>query len=85
MFWLSFLLWAVVFAALGGFLGEKLKGKQKEGTLLGFFLGPIGCAFVLLLADVRPRCHNCRTIYERGARVCPRCLEKLPVAAVARQ
>lgn len=81
---LTLLVWAVACAAIGGFLGEKLKGRSKDGTLLGFFLGPLGVAIVLLLDDRRAKCPECRTVYERGAKVCSRCLAKLPMVAVAR-
>ena len=81
---MTWIIWMIACGALGGYAGEKLKGRQKEGTLLGLFLGPLGLLILLALGDVRPKCHQCRTVYERGARICPRCQARLPVVAVAR-
>lgn len=74
------LFWLAISLAIGGVLGEKLKGQQRAGTLLGL-LGPIGWICVILLTDKRAKCPACKSALNPGATKCARCGTEIPRAA----
>ena len=66
------LFWLAISLAIGGTLGDKLKGQRKAGTFLGL-LGPIGWICIILLTDRRPKCPACKSALNPGATRCARC------------
>lgn len=76
------LFWLALSLAIGGVLGDKLKGQQKAGTLLGL-LGPIGWICVILLTDRRAKCSACKSALNPGATKCARCGTDVPRATVS--
>lgn len=66
------LFWLAISLAIGGALGEKLKGQRRAGMLLGVF-GPIGWICVILLSDKRTKCRKCMSAMNPGAVRCAKC------------
>ena len=78
MDWLPiWLIGAALGAVVGGLLG-KAKGKQGEGLVLGFLLGPIGWLLISVDYDSRPKCPFCRSSVDPAATVCAHCQRDIP-------
>ena len=71
MLW--WLLWAILFATVGGALGKPY-GTEKHGTLWGFLLGPVGllCWWVQN-RNIAPFCPECTSVVPAAARRCRSC------------
>ena len=69
-----------VFAGLIGALCGRARGCPVAGFWWGFFLNAIGWLIVLLGADLRPKCPECRGVIEEGAARCKNCGVEFGVA-----
>lgn len=68
--------------ALIGAVAARIRGRWAlEGMIWGFFLGPVGLAVILLAADRRPKCRECRGVIPEGARKCMHCGATLDAVA----
>ena len=73
LIFLIFVLDGIVMGIIGAVIGSAARGRSSAGFWWSFFLGPIGWIIVLLCADMRPKCPECRGIIETGARRCKNC------------
>ena len=72
----------IAWAACGllGWAVANGKGRGADGAALGFFLGPFGVIFAMLLGDKRTRCSFCREPVAPEATVCPHCQKAIKPA-----
>lgn len=64
---------AIVMGIVGALIGNAARGRSSAGFWWSFFLGPIGWIIVLLGADERPKCPECRGVIVEGAARCKNC------------
>lgn len=62
-----------VCAVIGTLLSKHFKGRDLAGLLLGLFLGPLGLLLIFAISDKRPKCPECRSALNAGARKCSKC------------
>lgn len=60
-------------AVIGTLLSKHFKGREGPGLLLGLFLGPLGLLLIFAISDKRPKCPECRSAINAGARKCAKC------------
>lgn len=65
------ILWVIVGTIVGGLIGST-RNNTGAGLLLGALLGPLGW-IIVLFADNRPTCPDCKERVNEGARRCPHC------------
>lgn len=66
-----FLLW-ILCAVVAAMIGSR-KGRGGLGFFLGFFFGPFGILFALLIQGNRRECPACRSMIHKEATICPHC------------
>lgn len=67
---------------LGAILGKVYRARELAGFLLGLFLGPLGILLLFAASDLRPKCPDCKSVVNRGARKCAKCGADITAAAV---
>jgi len=75
---LIILLIDAVICSCAGALTGRTKGRGTEGSVLGFFFGPIGLIITLLMPERGLRCPLCKAVVESGAVKCRHCGSDLP-------
>lgn len=71
-----FLVEVLIFASIAGAIGAVIgrsRGRERDGLVLGFLLGPIGWVLVLMGKDERPRCSECGGVVVEDAKRCKNC------------
>lgn len=69
---LYYVAWFTICPLIGGLIGIQRR-RFLSGVVWGLILGPIGWLLVLLLADCRPKCPECKSPLNDGATRCHRC------------
>jgi hypothetical protein len=64
---------AIAAIPVAAYLGDKYRGQQNLGAILGFCCGWFGVPFVFLLADRRRRCVWCEGFLATDSKPCPTC------------
>lgn len=62
-----------VCAILGAILGKTYRARELAGFLLGLLLGPLGVLLIFAVSDLRPKCPDCKSVLNAGARKCAKC------------
>ena len=74
---IAWCVWSLLAISVGRLCGTS-RGREREGAILGFCLGPLGWIVTLLLSDHRIRCPHCASpVLSPSATVCACCTRDL--------
>ena len=75
------LLVSSIFGLIGAAIGQKARGRAVAGYICGFLFWFLGWLLVLLFADQRRRCPECRGVVPDDAIRCMHCTRPIRVTA----